>query len=433
MDRRADGRRPGRLGGGLHRPHGGAVRGVQSGRDEAGPGAVESRRLPGAGPDPAARTGLAQGDGPRGEGLPRCRFGPRGDPVAGSGVRSELLVPADRGDAGEQQPDPDPDDQAGAAAGRLGRGGAAHPLVRDLLRFGGLPLPGDEGLGVLGGRVRDRPHLGDQLLGGGPFRRVLRQAPGDERGEPWRQPGQIGLAVHHLVRHQVVAVRVERAVSRRRVHEHGSQGEDVRGRSHVAGSLELLGRHVRGSADQLPGLGPQVAVRRTRDPEVDDPYAVRSHQYVAGLEVPVHHSGPVDVAQGLGQAGGEPGQFDGVEDLFPYAFGERRRVDEQGGHPRPFGIGVGVHDGRGERSAHPPRGGDLLPEAGPELRIHRVLGVHDLDGEFQPRVGRGQMDDAHPSGTEHRFEPVLPGVLRKSHVVRAQRMHRSPPPSEPSR
>ncbi len=145
------------------------------------------------------------------------------------------------------------------------------------------------------------------------------------------------------------------------------------------------------------------------------------------------HARPVDVAQRLRQAGGEPGQLGAVQHLPAYALGERRRVDEQGGHPGPFGVGVGVHDGRGEGTAHPARGRDLLPEPGPELRVHGMLGMHDLDGEFQPRAGRGEVDDAHASGAEHRFEPVLPGVLRKARVVRAQRMHRSPPPSEPSR
>ncbi|GAA3090250.1 hypothetical protein GCM10020254_39030 [Streptomyces goshikiensis] len=133
-----------------------------------------------------------------------------------------------------------------------------------------------------------------------------------------------------------------------------------------------------------------VSVRRSLSAGREIPKSITrtpsgGHQYVAGLQVPVHDPRPVDVAQRLRQPGGEPRQLRGVQHPLPYPLGERRGVDEQGRHPRPLRIRIGVHDGRGERSAHPPRGRDLLPEPRPEFRIHRVLGMHDLDGEFQPR------------------------------------------------
>lgn len=134
----------------------------------------------------------------------------------------------------------------------------------------------------------------------------------------------------------------------------------------------------------------------------------------------MHDTGPVDVPQRLRQPGAEPGQPHGAEGLFPYLLGERGGVDEQGGHPGPLGIGVRVHDGCGEGPAHPPGGCDLLPEPGPELRIRRVLGVYDLDREPQPGCGGGQMHHPHATGTQDGFQPVLPGVLRKTGPFRAQ-------------
>ncbi len=230
--------------------------------------------------------------------------------------------------------------------------------------------------------------------------------------------------VDDLIRHQIGTVGVEGAAPGRCVHEYGAHREQVRRRPHFPGSLELLGRHEGRCPDQLSGLRPQVTVGRPRDPEVDDPYSVGCHQDVARLQIPVHHTGPVDVPQGLGESGAEPGQFGRIEHPLPHPLGECRCVDEQGRHPGPFGVRIRVHDGRGERPAHTTRRGHFLPEPGPELRIHRVFGVHDLDGEFQSRRGGGEVDDAHTARTQDGFQPVLPGVLRKARPIPAQRLHR---------
>ena len=65
-------------------------------------------------------------------------------------------------------------------------------------------------------------------------------------------------------------------------------------------------------------------------------------------------------------------QLAGAQRPVPlHPLGERRALDEQRGHPGPFGLRVGIDDGRGEGPADPPGGRDLLPETGSELRVRR--------------------------------------------------------------
>lgn len=111
--------------------------------------------------------------------------------------------------------------------------------------------------------------------------------------------------------------------------------------------------------------------------------------------------------------------------------GEGRPGDEQGCHPRVIGLGVGVHDGRGEGTAHPPGGRDLLLEPPPELGVLGKLGVYDFDGEPQPGGGPRQMHDSHATGAEFRLQQVLPGIARmfrfRIRTRTALWRHHSPP------
>lgn len=312
---------------------------------------------------------------------------------------------------------------------RVGR----RPRVRPGLRDGGRggdrpPLRRYERGGVVRGRAQRR----HDLVRGGPPVGVLRQALPDQRSQVRRHPRQIGLVVHHLVGHDVRAVRVEGPPAGRRVDEHGPQGEHIGGGPDLARSLELLGRHVRRRADQLARLGAQIAVVRPGDPEVDDLGPGVGEQHIARLEVAVDHPGPMDVAQRLGESRRQPAQFGGGHRPVPlHLVGERGTGHVQGGHPRPYGIRIGVDDRCGEGAADPPGRPDLLPETCPELGVRRVLLVHHLDGQLQPGGGARQVHDSHAARAETCLKTVLPGVLRmlrfRSGSGTSQRRHRPPP------
>ncbi|GAA3051575.1 hypothetical protein GCM10020000_36080 [Streptomyces olivoverticillatus] len=134
----------------------------------------------------------------------------------------------------------------------------------------------------------------------------------------------------------------------------------------------------------------------------------------------MHNPRAMDVAQRLCQTGRQPPHTGGVQRAVPLdALGERGAGDIKGGHPGTFTVRVGIDDGRGECSAHPPRSCDFLPEPRPEFRVHRVLGVHHLDGEPQPARRTRQMHHAHatraelspPAGTDSRNQDrPLPGA-----------------------
>lgn len=253
-----------------------------------------------------------------------------------------------------------------------------------------------------------------QLVRRGPVLGLLGEAGADERREVVGYAGEVWLVVDDLVGDDVGTVGVERPAPGGRVHGHRAQGEDVGGGPDLPGPPELLGGHERRGADQLPGLGAQFTVLRPGDTEVDDLGSVLGEQDVAGLEIPVHHTGTVDVAQGLREPGHEPPQLPGRHGAVPLdVLREGRAGDEEGGHPGPGAVGVGIDDGRGEGTADLPGGGDLLPETPPELGVLGELGVHHLHREPQAGGRGGQMDDAHATRTQTRLQTVLTGVLRK--------------------
>lgn len=294
------------------------------------------------------------------------------------------------------------------------------------------PLRRYVGLGVVRGRRRGRTQRDHQLVRRRPVGRVLREAAPEQRYEILRHTCQVRFVVHHLVRHDVRAVRVEGPAPGGRVHQYRAHREHIGGRSHLARTLELLGRHERRCTDQLARLRTQITVRGTGDTEVDDLGPVGRQQHIARLEIAVHHAGAVDVAQRLGQPRAGPAQLRRIQRSVPlHALRERRALDEQRGHPGPFGLGVGIDDGRGEGPADPAGRRDLLLEAGSELRIRGMLGMDDLDRQAQPRGGGGQMDDPHAACAQACLKPVLPGIFRMLRFRKlpggAQRWHFPPP------
>ncbi|GDY55219.1 hypothetical protein SVIO_058420 [Streptomyces violaceusniger] len=140
----------------------------------------------------------------------------------------------------------------------------------------------------------------------------------------------------------------------------------------------------------------------------------------------MHHPGPVDVAQRLDQPEAERPQLPPVQGAVPpYDLGEGSPRYVQGGHPRPVGLRVGVHDGGGERPAHPARRHDLLPEAGAELLVLGVLLMDQLDRDLSPRGRAPEIDDPHAA----RAEPVEQGVAAYGfRIPGGQRHRRSPLP-----
>jgi hypothetical protein len=284
-----------------------------------------------------------------------------------------------------------------------------------------------------GGRVavrrfgQDGGQLPGQLVESGPVRGLLGQT---VLQQPPQRPAdalQHGFVVHHPVRRQIRAVRVEGAAPGDGVHQQRPEGEDVRRRADRAGVDELFGGHEGRCADHLAGLGQRLVVlRRAGDAEVDDARAVFGQQDVGRLQVPVHHPCPVDVAQGLHQAQRQPAQF-GVRQGAPVADPPREGGPGHvlGGHPGPGRLGVRVQDRCREGSADLADGRDLLPEPGPEDGVRGVLGVDDLDGHVTARARSGPVDDAHAPGPEPVEQPVAADRLR---VLTVQRHARIPFP-----
>lgn len=184
-----------------------------------------------------------------------------------------------------------------------------------------------------------------------------------------------------------------------------------------------------GGTPTAAGLGEDVGggeLGGAGDAEVDDAGAVLGEHHVGRLQVPVDDSGAVDVAQGLGEAGGQAPQAGQRERaVLTDVRAEVGARDVERGHP---GVrGVGVHDGGGEGAADPAGGGDLAAETGAELVVVGVLAVHDLDREAPAGGGAGQVDHAHAAGSE----AVLGAVA--AHLRRVGIAQRHPCTFPPSR
>ncbi|GAA3104157.1 hypothetical protein GCM10017687_14370 [Streptomyces echinatus] len=139
----------------------------------------------------------------------------------------------------------------------------------------------------------------------------------------------------------------------------------------------------------------------------------------------MHHSGAVDVAQGLGEAGGEFAEPVRRERAVPADVGaEVLAGDVDGGHPGAGRVGVRVHHGGREGAADLAGGGHLAAEPDAELVVVGVLGVDDLDGEPAAGGGAGEVDHPHAAAAEAVVDPVAADLRR---VRVAQRHSRTSP------
>ncbi len=141
----------------------------------------------------------------------------------------------------------------------------------------------------------ERPQPFQQLVKTGPRGRFLAQAVGDRVPQrPGHRVQRRGL-VHHVIGGHIGAVRVERALAGRRVHQHRRQREHIGLRPDLARIAQLLRRHERGRAHDPARHGQRLVVGRPGDAEVDDAGALVGQHDVGRFQIPVHHPRPVDV------------------------------------------------------------------------------------------------------------------------------------------
>lgn len=186
------------------------------------------------------------------------------------------------------------------------------------------------------------------------------------------------------------------------VDEERAQTEHVGGRCEFE-AAHLFRRHEAGRADQHAGAGEQAvpgqAVHRSSDAEVDEAGAVHGDRDIGRLEVTVDQARCVYGLQGEGEAVGE--DADRLLGQWPEVLGhDGRQVGTRyvlGRHPRHRGLGVGVQDVGGPRSAHPPGRGHLAGETPAELA---VLSVFGLDRDRTSQVGTAQVHQGHAARTE---------------------------------
>jgi hypothetical protein len=117
----------------------------------------------------------------------------------------------------------------------------------------------------------------------------------------------------------------------------------------------------------------------------------------------VHHPGPVDRVESLGQAGRERedrlrGQRIGLQQRRPGHVGGRQ--------PRLRPVRVGVHHGGGEHPADVAHGRYLAREPHAELPLLRQLRLDDLDRDLPAAGGPGQVHLPHTAGPEPPDQPI---------------------------
>ena len=231
-------------------------------------------------------------------------------------------------------------------------------------------------------------------------RRVLDQAPFDQRQHLGRRALQVRRTANHALEHRGRLPAAERLASRRGEGEHRAQAEHVAERSDRL-ARGLLGGHEAGRADDEAAPRQRSRLRGLGDPEIDHARPVQGQQHVGRLEVAVHDPRGVDRGQALGQARGQRQQRrDGQRPAVPHRLGQRRAAHVGGGQPGHRGVHVRVDHEGGEQAAHFPGRGDLDAEPGPELRIGGQLGVDDFHGHRPADGGHAEEYPAHAARPE---------------------------------
>ncbi len=175
-----------------------------------------------------------------------------------------------------------------------------------------------------------------------------------------------------------------------------------------------------GAAHDLAGLGVRDGgVEVPGDAEVDDAGALGGQQHVAGLQVAVDEARLVDRDQrrrrperhAVREVGGE--RAPRGDDL-----GEGRAGDVLGDEVGPVAVGAVLEDGGGAERHHAPGEGDLLGEPRAERRVAEMDGVWRLERDQTALSALGEIDHAHPAGTETAEQKVAPDDHRVAHRQR---------------
>jgi len=249
------------------------------------------------------------------------------------------------------------------------------------------------------------PQLLHQLTRRRPAIRLLSQAPAHQRPQFTRQPAEVSRAVDQPVHEQSTRPSPERPLSTSRVHQYGTQAEDVARRARVLTQCLLRRQEPRRQ---------QVGAGNAGQPEPSHPWPVPVQQHVRGVEIPVHQPRVMNGRQPRCQPGGQ--QQQGRSRHRPpvaHRVGQRRPGHVRRGQPRDVSVQVRGDHRRGERPVHPAGRGDL----GPEPRIGGHVGLDDPHR------------DALPVGRQAQEQPVAAQRLKQ--LVRPDRRKRNYHPESP--
>jgi hypothetical protein len=262
--------------------------------------------------------------------------------------------------------------------------------VEDRGQQGGREPGGKAGLG---GRLR--AHRGD-LGEGGPQRRVLDEAPGDDLPQLAREFVEVGLGLAH-----VPALAEGRRAD-------GGVGGDLAEREDVGG------RHRRAAGGLFGGAeGGRLVVpvrgrglREAAQPVRLQQRALRGEQDVGGPQGTVHQAGVVDGLQALGEVRDQAQHDPGGQRPAALDGGPQRQAGlVGGGHPVALALLAAADHRDRVRAADPPGGLGGVVEAGGEVGIGGA-GPQDGQRERLPAGPVREVGGAGRAGAEPRGQPV---------------------------
>ncbi len=268
----------------------------------------------------------------------------------------------------------------------------------------------------VGGVRQQLPVHGDRVEG--TVLRLLPQQLHDQRVQLVRYVRTVGSwgcrrLINLLLHHRERGVAGERLAAGEQLVQHAAHCVQVGLRAaHTA--EDLLGRHVGGGADVLPGAGDARQFRVLQhhgEPEVEDlDRAVGFEHQVGGFEVTVHQRRPVSSGQyGAELRGDAGGPADGQGFLFGDEIGDADPVDALHDEVRTVLVGAHVVHGGHPGVAQARGDAGLAMEPANQFLVGVVVGeAHELDGDLavKAHVAAGP-DLAHAAlGQHHRVKLV---------------------------